>query len=327
MALSLLRRRLAAVVAVLLAVVGPLSAITAYAAGPTTWQETAGVSSPDQSVQSNFYFPSNITIDVGDSVTWTMKSGEFHTVTFLSGATPPSLIGPGPSFNLAAILPSGGTSYSGSGIVSSGLLGVVVGKTFTLTFTSAGSYQYNCLVHTTMRGWVNVQPKGTPYPHTQSYYNSQATAAEVASIGQGYTLEAIGLAKALAAGVGHVTAGIGKLYSTGSLGIVRFLPQVDVIHVGQTVNWNNRDPEFPHTITFNFAALDAQGNPFAFFAPMGGATMSSTTQDLNSGFLVAGGPFGTTFTVRFTSPGVYSYRCVLHDDLGMKGSVVVLPGS
>jgi len=334
-AFSLMRWRLVAVVAMLLAAVGPLSALSAEAAGtPTTWQATAGVSSPDQSVQSNFYFPNSITIDKGDSVTWTMKSGEFHTVTFLSGQPAPDLVnfGPPPSFNLAAILPTSQSDYTGTQLVNSGLLGVVVGKTFTLKFDSVGTYQYNCLVHTRMKGWVTVQPTGTPYPHSQTYYNAQATAAEVASIGQGYSLEALGLAQALALGVGHVTAGIGQLFTAGSLGIVRFLPQVAVIHVGQKVVWNNRDPEFPHTITFNLDFPD----PLASFFPSlnvtpgpsgGSATMSSTSQPLNSGVLVAGGPFGTQFTVKFSQPGTYSYHCELHDQLGMTGVVVVLPGS
>lgn len=60
--------------------------------------------------------------------------------------------------------------------------------------------------------------------------------------------------------------------------------------------------------------------------PNGGtATISSTSDQVNSGVLVAGGP--TQFQVRFTSPGTYAYDCELHDQLGMKGTVVVLPGS
>jgi plastocyanin len=33
----------------------------------------------------------------------------------------------------------------------------------------------------------------------------------------------------------------------------------------------------------------------------------------------------TRFRVNFTNPGVYPYICALHDQLGMKGKVVVLP--
>jgi plastocyanin len=33
----------------------------------------------------------------------------------------------------------------------------------------------------------------------------------------------------------------------------------------------------------------------------------------------------TRFRVTFTAQGVFNYFCALHDDLGMKGTVVVLP--
>jgi plastocyanin len=31
----------------------------------------------------------------------------------------------------------------------------------------------------------------------------------------------------------------------------------------------------------------------------------------------------TRFRVTFTKPGIFNYRCVLHDDLGMVGQVIV----
>ena len=37
------------------------------------------------------------------------------------------------------------------------------------------------------------------------------------------------------------------------------------------------------------------------------------------------GDLNQRFRVTFTHPGVYSYRCVFHDDLGMLGQVIVLP--
>jgi plastocyanin len=33
----------------------------------------------------------------------------------------------------------------------------------------------------------------------------------------------------------------------------------------------------------------------------------------------------THFRVKFIEPGTYNYKCVLHDDLGMVGQVVVVP--
>ena len=45
----------------------------------------------------------------------------------------------------------------------------------------------------------------------------------------------------------------------------------------------------------------------------------------NSGFTGADFPFGTTFAATFTAPGRYHFICALHDDLGMTGTIVVLP--
>ena len=47
----------------------------------------------------------------------------------------------------------------------------------------------------------------------------------------------------------------------------------------------------------------------------------------NSGFLGEGIPFGREFSLTFSQPGTYQYVCVLHEDLGMSGFVVVTPRS
>jgi plastocyanin len=98
------------------------------------------------------------------------------------------------------------------------------------------------------------------------------------------------------------------------------------------------DPITPHTITFG----TEPGNPIP---PSGNvtvdadgalhATISSTSDNVHSGFIMSApqeriglpqAPFGSTrFRITFTAPGVYPYICALHDDLGMKGRIVVLP--
>lgn len=333
-AFSLLRGWVLAAVVLLTVAVGPLSAVSAEAAGAVDWQATVGYQSKSMAIQENFFFPNNLTVDVGDSITWNLKSAEFHTISFLSGASPASyplvLMTPsGPSFNPAVAAPSGGTSYSGSGFLNSGILGFGPQKSFKVTFTKAGSYEYDCLVHSTMKGWVHVQPAGTAYPHTQDFYNAKARQSEAKATREGYGLIALGLAKAMWGETGQVTAGIGQLFSTGSIAVMRFLPHLDVVSVGQTVTWTNRDPETPHTVTFNLNFAD----PLAAFFPSanvtpgaggGSATMSATTDQVNSGVLGLIAP--TTFHVKFTSPGLYQYHCELHDQLGMTGAVLVVPG-
>jgi len=65
------------------------------------------------------------------------------------------------------------------------------------------------------------------------------------------------------------------------------------------------------------------------------ATITSTSDSVHSGFIISApqeriglpqAPLGTVrFRVTFTNPGVYPYICALHDDLGMKGRIIVLP--
>ncbi len=110
--------------------------------------------------------PTNIT--TGDSVRWSSITDTPHTVTFLSGAPiiPLTIDGSHPvAFNPGAVLPSGGNSYNGSGVVNSGLIDktgqVPGGSSFTLAFTKAGTYTYICLLHSDqgMAGTIVVSDK------------------------------------------------------------------------------------------------------------------------------------------------------------------------
>ena len=64
--------------------------------------------------------------------------------------------------------------------------------------------------------------------------------------------------------------------------------------------------------------------------------ITHTQQNVHSGAIVAlledepGVPQGpvfppTRFRVTFTTPGTYLYVCAFHDNLGMDGTVIVLP--
>jgi plastocyanin len=174
---------------------------------------------------------------------------------------------------------------------------------------------------------VHVAPAGTPYPRSQSSYDLQSRVERAELLGQGRGLEGIGLADAALAGRNQVTAGIGELLpGLGGLAVLRFLPEQKVVRAGDTVTWTNRDPETPHTVTFG---PEPAGGPFGAFAPIGTdraghATISAPGQQVNSGFIGADLPAGTRFSVTFTTPGTYPYICALHDDLGMRGTIVVV---
>ena len=306
-----------------------LSPGLATASGAVDWQAAVGASTRNQAVQVNAFLPQSLTVDVGDSITWTLASGEFHTVTFLSGAAAPPLIigGPGgPEFNPAAVAPSGGPTYDGTGLANSGLL--FTGQKYTLGFTQAGTFSFQCLVHAGMNGTIHVQDAGAPYPRTQAQYDTQALVNGNHLKAAGRTLEARTLAAARSSGAGQAAVGAGALVSpVGSLAILRFLPSQLVVHTGDSVEWTNHDPETPHTITFG---EEPPGGPLGAFLPSGAAvpghvTLVSPTEAANSGFVGAAFPFGSTFTATFASPGTYHFICALHDDLGMTGTITVLP--
>ena len=67
-------------------------------------------------------------------------------------------------FNPRIAFPSGGNTYDGTGFVNSGILlftvkpGSTAAPMFHLTFTKAGTYEYDCLLHPHMEGSITVLP-------------------------------------------------------------------------------------------------------------------------------------------------------------------------
>ncbi len=288
------------------------------------WQDLVGVETRDLGIQGNAFLAPELWINVGDSVTWAQNAEEIHTVSFLSGGERPPLIIAGPDFNPVALFPAGGTTYNGTGFFNSGLF-PAVSQSYRLTFGTAGNFPFVCLVHTNMSGTVHVRAAGTPYPHDQGFYDRQGQVLGEQILAKG--LQITGLAHA-ENDRNDVTVGTGTaIDSATSVAAMRFIPDRRVVHAGQAVEFKNRDPETPHTVTFG---TEPPGAPLGAFAPVGldgpgHATISSTSDNVNSGFLGAGLPFGTAFSATFTNPGIYPFICALHDELGMTGEIVVVP--
>jgi len=96
-----------------------------------------------------------------------------------------------------------------------------------------------------------------------------------------------------------------------------------------------------HTITFGLEppnvtpATPPSANVFVDPDGARHAIISSTSDSVHSGFIAQAGhertgvpqaSAGVTqFRVTFTNPGTYPYICAFHDQLGMKGEVIVLP--
>jgi len=212
-----------------------------------------------------------------------------------------------------------------------------------VTFPIAGNYKLVCLVHPNMTGVVHVLALSALLPHDQDFYDDQAEDQREALLSDegGHEREDLDSDSEHSHG-NEVTAGIGEISATAggsdSLSVMRFMQSRTLIHAGETVEWTNSDPVTPHTITFGIepanpnppssdVTLDADGARHAL--------ITSPADNVHSGFIVAPpqdriglaqAPLGVTrFRVTFTSPGVFPYICALHDDLGMKGTVTVLP--
>lgn len=296
-----------------------------------TWQLTVGAQSADKGRQVVAFLPNDVWIHAGDTVNWTVKADEIHTITFLTAGQvrPPFDLGC-PGFSIGA------ASFDGTMCVSTPPM--VSGQTFSVMFPTAGNFKLVCLVHQDMTATVHVLDPSAALPHGQSFYDKQAAEQAhdlLAELNEGQAHHHAGSPNAVVVGAGKTLA-IGGGHNTISL--MRFAQPELIIHAGATVEWTNDDPSMPHTITFgtepgNPSPPSSNVSPDADGALH--ATISSTSDSVHSGFIASAPrdqtflpqtPLGfTRFRVTFTNPGVYPYICALHDDLGMKGRIIVLP--
>ena len=295
------------------------------------WQATVGAQSADKGRQVVAFLPNELWIHAGDTVNWTVGADEIHTITFLTigQVRPPFPVGcPGFSF--------GAASFDGSTCVSTPPM--VSGQTFNVMFPSVGNFKLVCLVHPDMTGVVHVLDLATPLPHEQPFYDKEAadqTHDLLAELNQGQAHQHMASPNAVVVGAGKTLANGG---GHNTISLMRFVQPELVIHAGATVEWTNDDPSMPHTITFG----TEPGNPIPPSSNVSPdadgalhATINSTADSVHSGFIALAPqdqifspqtPLGfTRFRVTFTNPGVYPYICALHDDLGMKGRIIVLP--
>jgi plastocyanin len=84
------------------------------------------------SIEGFAFAPASVTVEVGDSVTWTNADDAAHTATAGDG-----------SFDTESI---------------------AAGESSTITFDTAGTFAYVCAIHPTMSGTVVVEAAGAPAP-------------------------------------------------------------------------------------------------------------------------------------------------------------------
>ncbi len=336
-------RILLAVVAVSTLALMVMAGTGAAQPAPMTWKVSNGGETPDHAVQAQDYFPRTITINAGDTITWTKTTLLPHTVHFLSGAERPHEVVPQKDgrllFNPVIAYPQGGKTYNGVGIAASGFLPEQMGLQWSLTFTKPGTYAYVCAIHLGMAGTVVVLPKGAKLPSTQAQYDAASAKLLAQELSQGK-----GLWASLKPAVTKAATGTGyRLPLTGSaaahISFMRFAPEMVTVKVGDTVQWNMTDGFEIHTVTFAGTGQlqpfitpepQPQGPPKVFFTPRAMAPAAGPHTGLdsyyNSGVLTpagAPGPQPHTYSLTFTKPGTYTYWCVTHVPEGMKGTVIV----
>ena len=326
------------------AIVGALIAPPAVQVAAAQVQVTAGAQSADMARQALAFLPNEVWVHVNDSVTWTFPTPEIHTVTFLR----PNQVRPPFPVGCPGTTPSGSPETNAT-CVNSGIL--AGGATYTVNFPSAGNFKLVCLVHSNMTGVVHVLSPAETLPHDQDFYNREARQMRSNLLSDGARLadRARDDGDDDGASGDAVTAGIGAVESPSgggdaTISVMRFLQGTIRVHVGDTVEWTNQDPVAPHTVTFGTEPANPMPASPDVVADTDGArhaTLVAPGQSTHSGFLTQEpqeriglpqqqpGPtppaYETRFRVTFMSPGTYTYICALHDDLGMKGTVKVVP--
>jgi len=294
------------------------------------WQARVGAQSGDLAKQAMAFLPGEMWIHAGDSITWTFDTAEPHTISFLKAGQvrPPDQVGC-PGFS------PDGSAFDGSSCVTTARL--KEGQTFTVTFPGAGNFKLVCLIHRNMTATVHVLALAEPLPHDQAFYDKQAQQERERLLSDVDLGSHDGQSEE-----NHVHAGAGVISATpgGSRNVVvmRFDQEKTFIHAGETVEWSNSDPTASHTITFGVEPADPMppsGNVTVDSDGARHAVINTPGDSVHSGFIVASAqertgfpqlPLGVArFRVTFKSPGTYPYICAIHDELGMKGTVIVLP--
>ena len=322
-----------------------------------SWSAVVGAESSDKGVQVLAFLPNEMWIHAGDSITWTFPSNEKHSVTFLKGGQLRPTFAAGCS---SGTPPNGttadGSSFDGTNCVNSGLINTP-GSTYTVNFPTVGNFVIVCLLHTNQSGTIHVLSASLPLPHDQDFYDRQAAIEQRQLLHDRDGGLNAKLREDTAQGSDDdsphshndmhvVVMGAGEYVPTPggaqSVSNMRFGRESITIHAGQTVEWASSDVS-GHSVQFgagDFSPLDPKSaSPDVVFSqdPDGvlHAVLPSTSDNLYSGKIAPASqertglgqlaPGATRFRVTFVTPGTYPYICAYHDEIGMKGEVIVLP--
>jgi plastocyanin len=330
-----------------IALVLPARPARADGAPPDSWDVLVGGDNPDAAITTYAYWPAVLTIHSGDTVRWSFVSGlEHHTVSFLSSGPPPAAYVPGPGSDEYTLGPAWypiGTiaakgTFDGSEDASSGAMFGADHPAFSLTFPTAGTYSYLCLLHPGMQGVVSVVDAGATLKETpdQARIRGQnaldgriaALRDRIAPPKDGVVLAATAPSSAVVPRTVHAIH-IGT--SDVGVGALRFFPADVTVRRGEIVFWTNSGVYAGHTVTLlsgnpqpGALTVRQSGPPLLTLAasvvvPTGGDSYDGQSY-MNSGILAPAASYALTIDA---PPGAYEYVCLLHPD-AMKGSITVV---
>lgn len=229
----------------------------------------------------------------------------FHVAT---GISPPEEVG-------LTLAPAPGSADRGSGKVVLALAGPGrLALSGSLSGLSAGS-------HAVLIGLGTCAARAgtfTVFPSVQTSSSGTFSGRVVATVPPPTVLAEAGWFVEVAggAGLGSPPALCGNVVFHNAT-VVRFLPSALTIHAGDQVVWTNLSVNNIHTVTFLAPGQSPPRNPAV--PPAGGKTVNRPGY-FNSSVLL---PF-QQYSLSFTAPGTYSYRCLFHDELGMLASITVV---
>jgi len=242
-------------------------------------------------------------------------------------------------------------TYRGEGYFNSGRLyreplvpGVLGFQTFSLVFDTPGVYRYLCLVHPEgMSGTVEVLTASTRDLPDQADVDAQAQAEMAAILSLSERARAVGSTARSLPGPNDTTiwsVRAGNLQTQINdfrVQLDEFLPKDITVRSGDPVVWESINA---HTVTFipvppapewHPLELGPDGVPRLLSLPVATAlarpaAVYEPTQYFNSGNISGASPSGrTSFILTFERPGTFEYRCLIHGERGMVGSITVVP--
>jgi plastocyanin len=324
-------------------------ASTAAPAGPATFSVLSG--HMEGAMDIEMFMPAEIRVREGDTIEWTSKGYEGHTITFGTPARINDVLHnylvPDPDdpaqtmFNpdIALATQTGSTFDGTPTLVSSGFIGVPDEAKYKLTFTKQGLYEYLCLVHPfTMRGTVSVEAPSAAVDSPASVTARGATdLAHYVDVEKRALKEATDAPRVFPGPAGSSLYRIAVGLTTPYGQVATYVKPVIDIKVGDTVIFANDDRDF-HNVIFKGSKelppgigikVDPGGRGLNFVLSKESAL---ATEPSPSGFddktFLASGSMGVlqlrlTWTLKFDKPGTYVYNCTIHVLAGMAGVINV----